>query len=313
MKLTSAVIVPVFNRERLLRRALDSIAAQTRRPDELIVVDNNSTDSSFDSAKDWIAAHPGMNVSLVKEIKPGAACARNCGLARATADIVFFFDSDDAMRPGLIAGVMETFEENPEAEIVHWPVDVVLPDGKRRRMKYDPDAGIEFHLFHSLLRTQGYAARRQSFLSAGGWNESLSAWDDWELGMRMLLQEPEAVSVGEVLTDIYPQEESITGLSYHSNIGRNELALDAAESDLAQSAHPRKMRLLRLLCLRRAVLAGLYRREGFPEDSRALLRESIRRGKALGGGHAFGNILRLASLYTSAGLRGAATLFSPFL
>ena len=76
-----SIIIPYYNRERLLERTLQSVKRQTYRPVEIILVDNASTDHSVAVARRFKEeAEDGMTVHLMRENTPGAAAARNCGL-----------------------------------------------------------------------------------------------------------------------------------------------------------------------------------------------------------------------------------------
>ena len=93
-----SIIIPYYNRERLLERTLRSVKRQTYRPVEIILVDNASTDHSAAVARRFKEeAEDGMTVHLLRENTPGAAAARNCGLRAAQGEYVYFFDSDDEL------------------------------------------------------------------------------------------------------------------------------------------------------------------------------------------------------------------------
>ena len=106
-------IVPVFNGERYLRDTLDSIAAQTHRAIEIVVVDDGSTDGSFGVAR----AHPHPIVCL-RQPNAGHAAARNLGVASATGDFLAFCDADDLWHPEKLARQLERFAERPELGVV---------------------------------------------------------------------------------------------------------------------------------------------------------------------------------------------------
>ena len=93
MKPQISVIVPVYNREHLVERCLDSIIGQDVKPYELIVVDNNSTDGSRTVIKSWMQRHAdaGLKFLLLDEKKPGACTARQKGLENAVGEWVSFF------------------------------------------------------------------------------------------------------------------------------------------------------------------------------------------------------------------------------
>ncbi len=85
-----SVIIPNYNRESLIGETLTNILSQTRPPDELIVVDDGSTDGSVDA----IAAF-GPAVTLLRQANAGPATARNRGFAASSGEVIQFFDSDD--------------------------------------------------------------------------------------------------------------------------------------------------------------------------------------------------------------------------
>jgi len=87
-KLSLAIVIPVFNEEEHLENCLESIAAQSVLPDEVIIVDNNCTDSSVSIAKKFAF------VRVVSESRPGIVHARNAGFNAAKTDIVGRIDAD---------------------------------------------------------------------------------------------------------------------------------------------------------------------------------------------------------------------------
>lgn len=308
----AAVVVPVYNRASLLARTLDSIEAQSYRPVHLIVVDNNSSDGSGDAARSWAAGHekPGFRVTVVEEHSPGAAAARNRGLREVTARRVSFFDSDDMMRPDLLEEAMAAFERNPEAKIVYWRALRHRPDGSESGFHFTRKAVFECHLIHALLTTTFYMSDTAYFRNAGGWNDTVMGWNDWEVGIRLLLGSPVCEPVDRILTDVYVQDVSITGTSMSAKAGVWEHSLEESEKAARGSRHPGREWILRLLSYRTAILAACYRKEGHPELADPLLKKAL----------AFPELnalqrclLKLAYAYTSRGGRGAYRLLAPFM
>ena len=301
------IVVPVYNRSGLVLRCLDSIAAQTYRPLRLIIVDNHSTDRTPEVLEKWkrVNATPQMEVTLLDEPRRGASVARQTGfnyaLTQSGGDYVMFFDSDDTMEPGLVERAMKTFDMYPDLDIVSWAVRIHGLDKKVHRSHTSGDS-ISTHMVHSLLRTQGYAVRKDYFRRHGGWNTDLGGWDDWELGVRLLLGTPRMKIVGMVPVDVYCREDSITGKDFSSKEGEWERALDAAEEAIRKSEDPAKVKLLRWVNYRRAILAAHYNREGNLHAAVSLMRH-VRGEVELGRVRRL--FLRLVYAYTSRGGRGA--------
>ena len=92
-----AVVVPVFNRCRVVLEALDSIAAQTRPPTKLIVVDDGSTDDTVEHIERWLSSRQlPFESRLIRQSNAGPSAARNRGAAEADeCDLLAFLDSDD--------------------------------------------------------------------------------------------------------------------------------------------------------------------------------------------------------------------------
>lgn len=90
-KLTISVVIPTFNRAMILKEALESLVAQTRKPDEVVVVDNNSSDNTKEVVENF---NHGFNVIYVLEPRQGTSTARNTGIKKASGDIVVFIDDD---------------------------------------------------------------------------------------------------------------------------------------------------------------------------------------------------------------------------
>ena len=301
-----SVIVPVYNRESLIGRCLDSIWAQSFRPLRVIVVDNASSDDTVGGVSRWASAHeddPTFELTLLSESTPGASAARNRGLREVDSKYTFFFDSDDEMLPGLIEKAVDK-AESTGTDIVLWKAEIVNLDGRVSAKPYYESDFIRRHMYNGLLATQIYMGRTELFRKVGGWEEKARVWNDWELGVRLLLANPRITTVPEKFVRIHAQRESITGEAFSRREGDWERTLDIVESDISGLEGNERKRLRRMLDYRRAILAAHYRREGAKAPARELLRKVLRR---------YGIVdrlrLRLLYDYTSRGGRGAYYLW----
>ena len=312
MKPKVSVIVPVKDRRQLLLRCVGSVLGQSYRPLQLIIVDNGSGDGSAEAAREWAVAHSSEDfaVEVLSEPKPGACAARNRGLKAANGEFTFFFDSDDTMRPRLIELAMAEFDKDPNIDIVCWKADIHQLDGSVRQPAFNPGNPLEDHLVNALLRTQGYIARTDTFREAGGWNEDLPGWNDWELGARLLLGNLKVAAINESLVDIYSQPESITGRNFSSKAGCWEKSLAAVATDIERSGRSDNERMLRIVSYRRIILAAHYAKEGSAELAQNLKRETLK-DDSLTSLHKM--LLNFAYHYTQKGGRGAWHFLRYFL
>ncbi len=107
--LTLSIVIPAYNEETYLGKCLDAIANQTVLPDEVIVVDNNSTDKTAEIVKNY------PFVRLLNESKQGLFHSRQTGMQAASGDIVGRIDADAFIEPGWIAAVKAAFVDSSVA------------------------------------------------------------------------------------------------------------------------------------------------------------------------------------------------------
>lgn len=302
------VVVPVYNRAGLLIRCLDSVRNQTLRPLRLIVVDNASTDETRAVAEDWARRYSTDNfrVCVIGERHQGACHARQAGLDRTETEYVMFFDSDDMMHSDMVITAFEALNSKSEPDIAAWPVNYNFLDGIRRQTPGPDGDALDSHLIHATLRTVGYAVRTAVLRQAGGWNNNLTVWDDWELGVRLLALTDRVVWIPRPMAEIYSQAESLTGLNFISKAGAWEEALDRIENILRNSELPRRRHYLNLLDYRRAVLAAQYSKEGNKELAETLLESTLHKSSTLSGWQK--RLVRMLYKYTARGHRGAGRI-----
>jgi glycosyltransferase involved in cell wall biosynthesis len=119
--LTLSIIIPVYNEEHRLRTCLDAIAAQTEKPDEVIVVDNSSTDASMGIAKSY------SFVKLLHEKQQGQSFARNTGFSAAHSDILGRIDADAVVANDWVARVKQDFADSDIDALTGLGSAVALP------------------------------------------------------------------------------------------------------------------------------------------------------------------------------------------
>jgi glycosyltransferase involved in cell wall biosynthesis len=106
-----SVIIPVYNGDRYLGAAIESVLAQTYRPIEVIVVDDGSTDRSGQVAQQF-------PVRYFKQPHSGPGATRNCGIAQAQGELLAFLDADDLWTPDKLVSQIATLTAQPELDSV---------------------------------------------------------------------------------------------------------------------------------------------------------------------------------------------------
>ena len=110
-----SVIIPLYNKAPYVRKALESVCAQTYRDYELIVINDGSTDNSTIVADEYLKAIDGIDYKIINQTNAGVSAARNNGVAQAHADYLAFLDADDWWEPTYLERMAQLIEDYPDA------------------------------------------------------------------------------------------------------------------------------------------------------------------------------------------------------
>lgn len=227
------------------------------------------------------------NVILLQESKKGACAARNAGLRVVKSEFVEFFDSDDIMLPHHIEDFETAINQHPDTDILGRDIFLQDETGKNRRLYFSARNPMFNHIFRSSLSTGRIVVRTKLVRETGGWNENLDGWDDYELGVRLLLDSPTLLKLhGKPSVIALQHADSISGLHYSDFPHRWENAIETIRQILQNS---NETQTLTWLDARGMILAAQYRREADNEKDitkkrqRASLASSLK-NKVLGRG-----------------------------
>jgi glycosyltransferase involved in cell wall biosynthesis len=186
-----SVIIPTYNRADFIDKALRSVLNQTCPCDEILVVDDGSTDDTTQRVE-TIADRTGGVIRYIYQENRGAASARNRGIAAASHELLCFLDSDDWWDRRKLQVQLAAMEQAPEYRISHTR-EIWYRHGKRvnQKKKHSPPHGWIFQ--HSLpmcvVGMSTVMVRRQVFEEYGFFDESLLCCEDYDLWLRVSRKE----------------------------------------------------------------------------------------------------------------------------
>ena len=164
-----SVIMPLYNAERFVGESIGNILGQTVGDFELIVIDDASTDSSYDIASRY-AAQDARIVLMRNDANHGAAYTRNRGLETARGSFITFMDADDRCSPERFARQTAFFGQHPQIDLCGSYYTMFGPDDAREQKIQDPitHEGIRIQmLFGCPFAMSGVMMRRGAFLRSG--------------------------------------------------------------------------------------------------------------------------------------------------
>jgi glycosyltransferase involved in cell wall biosynthesis len=223
-----STIIPAYNAERYLAETIESVLKQTHRPDEIVLVDDGSTDATA-----RVAAQFGADtVRYFRQENRGVAAAMNAGLKLASGELIAFLDADDLWTPNKLEIQTGHLERDAALEIAL---------GHQQRMwRPAGDGQWRFKEPELALALQSATIRRTVFDKVGLFDEGLASSCDWdwffrarELGVRFLTH-PEVASYyrrhDANMTRDEEKDHRITALVFKRSLDRRRARAGQAQS-----------------------------------------------------------------------------------
>lgn len=184
-----SVIIPTYNRRAMLLEAIDSVLAQSTPAFELIVIDDGSTDGTSENDHLRRLAET-IRIRIDRIDHRGPAAARNRGAAIARAPLIAFLDSDDLWSPTKLERQLAFMRDNPGCAISQTN-EIWIRNGQRvnpghRHRKRAGDIFID-SLRTCLIAMSSVMIRTDLFRSSGGFDEHMTAAEDYDLWLRILI------------------------------------------------------------------------------------------------------------------------------
>lgn len=185
-----SVIMPAYNAAATVERALASIAAQTVKPREVIVVDDGSTDQTVRRIQAMAGRMNGIALRAFSQANQGAGAARNRAVATATGAWLAFLDSDDEWLPLKLQRSLEVSEAHDLIMSSHnlfnvGPRGESLNDSRARWLK-NPDDPYRTLFLRGFISSSTVLVRREAVVAVGGFDATLRSAQDYELWLAVL-------------------------------------------------------------------------------------------------------------------------------
>ena len=152
-----SAVIPAYNAEKYIQRAVDSILSQTYPADEIIVVDDGSVDKTPD-----ILAEYGNKIIFVRQENAGASIARNTGIMRAAGDWVAFLDADDEWLPSFLELQLKYLKDNPSLIWSYSNYWFVQPDTGKIKIAFASRPLLENNVIPDYLKAHSKHSIRTS-------------------------------------------------------------------------------------------------------------------------------------------------------
>ncbi|MEI6893703.1 MAG: glycosyltransferase family 2 protein [Colwellia sp.] len=222
-----SIVIPVYNGDKTISKALASVANQTMTNFEVIVINDGSTDSTLSEAQKFVALHPNLDITIISNQNQGRSVARNIGIIMAKGDFICFLDADDELKEHHLAEFSKAISRYPE-------VGFFFADGETHRQD---DSWAEFSGFLARLMKRGdcweiegdyvlfnddfantlalgslipmcsTAIKRDVLALSGLFNPSFSVGEDFELWFRISLTN-RMIAINKKLSNIYHHEDN---------------------------------------------------------------------------------------------------------
>lgn len=185
MRPAVSVIIPTYNRDALLRRAIESVLNQSFDDFEVLVVDGAGSESTLE----LVRSYGDGRLRYVPQIGKGIANARNLGVLKARGEFIAFLDDDDRWREDKLELQVETFRELPgDYGLIYTAFTYYYLERDRVLGIKHPRASGDVYrhmLRDNITGTSTIMVRRECFRRAGLFRESFPTCEDWDMWLRM--------------------------------------------------------------------------------------------------------------------------------
>ena len=179
-----SIIIPLYNKEKIVQRSVNSVLCQSFSDFELIIVDDGSTDNSLSVVK----SIKDKRIHIIEQENGGPSKARNTGVKHAKGEWILFLDADDELLDGALERYVETLKSKSDVNMIACPFLVF--DGKEDRVMYLYSEGylsypIKATFFENFLPRTGAFLYKKELAIKNLFNEGIRRFEDLEMLLRL--------------------------------------------------------------------------------------------------------------------------------
>ncbi len=172
-----SVIMPFHNEEKYISQAIDSVFLNSEQSIEILLIDDSSSDTSWDIARKY--CHNDGRIVAVKNKKSGVSASRNLGLDMARGKYITFLDADDYCYPGAMDERIQALNRNPGPELVYAVTEIVGPDGQLLNWQLGTKPKIRFADMYASRNTPSALMGKSSVMKSERFDETCTNGEDW--------------------------------------------------------------------------------------------------------------------------------------
>lgn len=186
-----SIIIPLYNRVDLVKQALDSVIKQTYSNWEAVIVDDGSTDGSYEYVQGLSHTESRIKVFRRDREPKGASTCRNMGIVNASGNYIIFLDSDDLLATHCLQQRVQAFQDHQEYDFLVFPVQYfenTVGDRKDIFFRYFYQDYLTSFLLKSHWITMSPIWKKEALIQLQGFDESLACMQDGDLHLRALIE-----------------------------------------------------------------------------------------------------------------------------